>query len=71
MENSCKEVEADEKRGSGWWATIRNAIVFHFLRHFPSWVSWLPRHAPRLTAPDGSPPPPKPMRMSGRRHARS
>ena len=71
MAQSCKEIEADEARGSGWWPTVRNAVVFHVLRHFPSWVACLPAHAPRLTAPDGSTPPPKPLDMDERRHARS
>lgn len=61
MAHGCQEVEADETRGAGWWATVRSAVVFHVLRHFPSWVAWLPAHAPRLTTPDGSVPPPKPL----------
>jgi cardiolipin synthase len=74
MAHSCKEIEADQVSSVGWWSTVRNALVFHVLRHFPSWVSWLPVHRPRLTAPDGSPPPPKPqhlLRMNERPHARS
>ena len=66
MAHSCKQVEVDETRHAGWWPVVRSALVFHVLRHFPSWISWLPAHAPRLTAPDGSDPPPKPIR-----HARS
>lgn len=69
--HSCNEVEADEARVAGWWSSIRNTVVFHILRHFPSWAALLPAHAPRLTALDGSEPPPKPLRMGGRRHARS
>ena len=23
-------------------------MAFHFLRHFPAWVGWLPAHTPRL-----------------------
>jgi len=22
--------------------------VFHFLRHFPAWVGWLPGHTPKI-----------------------
>lgn len=69
MESSCKEVEPNAARGSGWWQTIRSAVVFHVLRQFPAWVAWLPTHTPRLTTADGSEPPPKPLRASGRRHA--
>lgn len=77
MDNSCNEIEPDPARRDGWWPALRNAVVFHVLRHFPSWVAWLPTHAPRLTAPDGSVPPPKPPSPSapgpqgGRPHARS
>lgn len=71
----CKAIEADEARGTGWWLTIRSTLVFHVLRHFPSWASWLPVHAPRLTAPDGGAPPLKPLNkppsMRERWHARS
>lgn len=71
MVQSCKEIKPDEKRGTGWWPTLRNSIVFHILRHFPAWASWLPQHAPRLTAPDGGDPPSKPLPMSDGRHVRS
>ncbi|HWV17892.1 MAG TPA: cardiolipin synthase ClsB [Rhodocyclaceae bacterium] len=60
MEESCKEIEFDATRGRGWWPSFRNAMVFHVLRHFPSWVARLPAHAPRLTAPDGGEAPEKP-----------
>jgi cardiolipin synthase len=30
------------------WRWIRSLAVFHFLRHFPAWVGWLPAHAPRI-----------------------
>ena len=78
MSHSCTQVEVDETRGAGWWPVIRSAIVFHVLRHFPLWLSWLPAHAPHLTAPDGSPPEPKPSQPitepphpSERQHASS
>lgn len=75
MEHSCKEIEADATRGVGWWPAVRSAVVFHVLRYFPLWASWLPVHAPRLTAPDGSAPQAKPVsgpsHMSERQHARS
>lgn len=71
MEHSCTEIEVDATRGAGWWPVLRSTILFHVLRHFPSWVALLPTHAPRLTAPDGSEPPPKPLPVSRRRHARS
>lgn len=69
MAHSCREVEVDTTRSAGWWPALRSAVVFHVLRSFPSWAAWLPAHAPRLTAPDGTDAPPKP-RLE-RRHASS
>ncbi|MDB5821193.1 MAG: putative phospholipase [Rhizobacter sp.] len=34
---------------TAWRATV-SVVVFHFLRHFPRWVSWLPAHVPRLAS---------------------
>ncbi len=30
------------------WKWFRSLLVFHFLRHFPAWVGWLPAHSPRI-----------------------
>lgn len=30
------------------WKWFRTLLVFHFLRHFPAWVGWLPAHTPRI-----------------------
>jgi cardiolipin synthase len=33
----------------GWfWRVTVGFVVFHVLRHFPSWTGWLPAHKPRL-----------------------
>ena len=71
IEHSCKEVEVEDGQGSGWWTTVRSTIIFHILRHFPSWTAWLPAHTPRLTAHDGSEPPPTPPDIGEGRHANS
>jgi Phosphatidylserine/phosphatidylglycerophosphate/cardiolipin synthases and related enzymes len=31
-----------------WWNIGVSVVVFHFLRHFPAMVGWLPAHTPRL-----------------------
>ena len=38
-----------------WWNLTKSVLAFHFLRHFPALVGWLPAHTPHLAA--GSPPP--------------
>ena len=30
------------------WRLVRSFFIFHLLRWYPSWVGWLPRHAPKL-----------------------
>lgn len=50
--NECEQVALAPRTHAGWqwWAQLRTAVVFHFLRRFPGWASWLPRHAPELYA---------------------
>ncbi len=57
LSSGCRRVERTELPPSRPWHAARNAMVFHFLRHFPSWAGWLPTHRPRLQAAgtDGSP----------------
>ncbi len=31
-----------------WWNLTKSVLAFHFLRHFPALVGWLPAHTPRL-----------------------
>jgi len=49
MRHSCKQIEAKDlvTEWSGW-RLVRSFFVFHFLRWYPSWAGWLPRHVPRL-----------------------
>jgi cardiolipin synthase A/B len=48
IEHDCKEVAPSGARGYAWWQTLRTVVVFHFLRRFPTWASYLPSHAPKL-----------------------
>lgn len=49
IEHACRTVEAPAVRPR-WrpWAQLRATVVFHFMRNFPAWAAWLPRHVPRL-----------------------
>jgi hypothetical protein len=41
------------------WALVRSFFAFHFMRRYPRWAGWLPRHVPRLIpagATDRDPP---------------
>ncbi|MCY1183409.1 Cardiolipin synthase B [compost metagenome] len=31
-----------------WWRAPLIFLSFHFIRHFPAMVGWLPAHVPRL-----------------------
>ncbi len=35
-----------------WWNVGIGVVVFHFLRHFPAMVGWLPAHTPKLALVD-------------------
>jgi cardiolipin synthase len=50
IRNSCRLIEATELPHSNRWLMLRSFFVFHFLRHFPSWVARLPRHVPKVTS---------------------
>ena len=52
IRNSCRLIEATELPHSNTWLMVRSFFVFHFLRHFPSWAGWLPRHAPKVQPVD-------------------
>ncbi len=51
MRDSCREVATPPPPRWPLWSQLRGLLVFHFLRHFSVWASWLPRHAPRLSLP--------------------
>lgn len=49
MNRSCKRIEAADLDKWSNWRLVRSFVVFHLLRWYPSWIAWLPRHAPRVT----------------------
>ena len=49
--NDCREVAVPPAHGLRWWRVLRTFVVFHFLRRFSRWASYLPRHAPKLETP--------------------
>jgi len=59
MDNSCKQVQLEEVKETGPWASIRSFFVFHLLRLYPLWAGWLPQHKPRLTPMEASACPPR------------
>jgi cardiolipin synthase len=59
MTTQSAEVAVKPGRGWGLWQQARSLVVFHFLRNFALWASWLPRHAPRLKV--HAPPPDRPV----------
>jgi cardiolipin synthase len=48
MRHSCKQIETSDLTEWSGWRLVRSFFVFHLLRWYPSWMGWLPRHAPRL-----------------------
>jgi cardiolipin synthase len=51
--HDCKKVPEPRRHGWAWaaWHSLRMAVVFHVLRRFPVWATWLPRHRPSLVPP--------------------
>jgi len=48
IEEHCKIMEPGVARNSGLWRLVPSFAVFHVLRRFPKWATWLPTHEPRL-----------------------
>lgn len=48
MCKTCTQIDAQHLTEWSWWRLVRSFFVFHFLRWYPRWATWLPRHAPRL-----------------------
>ncbi|MGM1332232.1 phospholipase D-like domain-containing protein, partial [Klebsiella michiganensis] len=40
--NDCREVDKRILSKRTWWRLGISVLAFHFLRHFPAWVGWLP-----------------------------
>ena len=47
--NDCREVDKRILSKRTWWRLGISVLAFHFLRHFPAWVGWLPAHTPLLS----------------------
>lgn len=45
---SCKQIKTSDLTEWSGWRLVRSFVIFHLLRWYPSWLRWLPRHAPRL-----------------------
>lgn len=48
MTHSCKKIEIQNLKESGWWRLVRSFILFHVLRRYPAWIGWLPAHVPKV-----------------------
>lgn len=48
MRRSCHQVEREALGDLRGWGVVRSFLAYHFARRYPGWVSWLPRHVPRL-----------------------
>lgn len=46
--NDCLKVDESMLPKRTWWNLGKSVLAFHFLRHFPAMVGWLPAHTPRL-----------------------
>lgn len=46
--NDCQWVDESKVPRQTYWHLAKSVLVFHFLRHFPAWVGWLPAHTPKL-----------------------
>ncbi|EHC67880.1 Cardiolipin synthetase, partial [Salmonella enterica subsp. enterica serovar Johannesburg str. S5-703] len=55
--NDCKQVDESMLPKRTWWNLTKSVLAFHFLRHFPALVGWLPAHTPHLAQ---VPPPAQP-----------
>ena len=52
MQNNCKQIRDSDLVTSGIWVTLRSFFLFHLLRRYPAWFSWLPAHTQHLTSSD-------------------
>lgn len=57
----CKAVSLQRALRGYWWRAPLIFLTFHFIRHFPALMGWLPAHVPRLKPLyEASEPPGKP-----------
>ncbi len=56
MRNGCQQVQAPEGAARPRaWDVVRSFVAYHFIRRYPGWATWLPRHEPRLMSPLAEP----------------
>lgn len=48
LHQDCRRVDETMLPKRTWWNLGKSVVAFHFLRHFPAWVGWLPAHTPHL-----------------------
>ncbi|MDR9890504.1 cardiolipin synthase ClsB [Pseudenterobacter timonensis] len=48
LREDCVRVDDTMVPKRTWWNLGKSIVVFHFLRHFPALVGWLPAHTPKL-----------------------
>ncbi|MBA1247472.1 cardiolipin synthase ClsB [Pseudomonas luteola] len=48
MAQHCQHVDMTKVPRKTIWHLAKTMLVFHFLRHFPAWVGWLPAHTPKI-----------------------
>lgn len=48
IEQDSQQVDASMIPKRTWWNLSKSVLAFHFLRHFPALVGWLPAHTPML-----------------------
>nr|WP_213881390.1 cardiolipin synthase ClsB [Pseudomonas sp. dw_358] len=46
--HSCTAISQQTALRGYWWRAPLIFVTFHFLRHFPAWVGFIPAHSPRL-----------------------
>lgn len=52
IEQDCQQVDSTMVPKRSWWNLGKSVLAFHFLRHFPAMVGWLPAHTPKLAQVD-------------------
>jgi len=45
----CQLIDESRVPKQTYWQLTKSVVVFHFLRHFPAWIGWLPAHTPKLS----------------------
>ncbi|WP_213990306.1 cardiolipin synthase ClsB [Sodalis sp. dw_96] len=45
----CQLIDESQVPKQTYWHLAKSVVVFHFLRHFPAWIGWLPAHTPKLS----------------------